>query len=110
MSKQRFLFLGLLSLLMLSACVPTRKYKEVLTREQGLIARIEGLTKDIADLNARINDGQTENSRLISQIDAAGKNNAELARLSKMTQEQLEEEQNTTHANAPADGPATPGH
>jgi chemotaxis protein MotB len=93
MSKQRFLFLGLISLFMLSACVPTRKYKEVLTREQALIARIEGLTKDIADLNARINDGQTENSRLISQIDAAGKNNAELARLSKMTQEQLEEEQ-----------------
>jgi chemotaxis protein MotB len=83
----------LFAIFALSACVPTRKYKDALTREATLISQIEGLNKDIAALNARISDVQNENGRLINQIDAAGKNNAELARLSKMTQEQLEEEQ-----------------
>jgi chemotaxis protein MotB len=57
------------------------------------MAQIEGLNKDIANLKTQISESQNENSRLINQIDAAGKNAAELARLSKMTQEQLEEEQ-----------------
>jgi len=93
MNKKRLLLVGLVTMLLLNSCVPTRKYKDALTREQQLMIRIEGLNKEIADLNARFGDAQSENGRLINQIDAAGKNNAELARLSKMTQEQLEEEQ-----------------
>lgn len=93
MNKGRFLLLAFVVMVALSACVPTRKYKDALTREQVLLNEIEGLKKDIRDMDARIKDGQSENNRLISQIDAAGKNNAELARLSKMTQAQLEEEQ-----------------
>ncbi len=82
-----------MSLAMLSSCVSSRKYKDALSREQNLMAQIEGLNKDIANLKTQISESQNENSRLINQIDAAGKNAAELARLSKMTQEQLEEEQ-----------------
>ncbi|HEY0059738.1 MAG TPA: flagellar motor protein MotB [Flavisolibacter sp.] len=93
MNKGRFLLLACVGMVAMSACVPTRKYKDALSREQVLMSEIEGLKKDIRDMDARIKDGQSENSRLISQIDAAGKNNAELARLSKMTQAQLEEEQ-----------------
>jgi len=93
MNKIKLLLLGFVSMIMLGSCVASSKYKAALTREQQLIAEIQDLNKSIADLTAKVNDVQTENGRLINQIDAAGKNNAELARLSKMTQEQLEEEQ-----------------
>ncbi len=93
MNKLRFLILFLVMSVLATSCIPTRKYREVLAREQQLISRIEGLEKDIATLRNQLGDAQAENGRLINQIDAAGKNNAELARLSRMTQEQLEEEQ-----------------
>lgn len=93
MNSLRFLSFFLFLSVLTTACIPTRKYREVLAREQQLISRIEGLEKDIATLRTQLGDAQTENGRLINQIDAAGKNNAELARLSRMTQEQLEEEQ-----------------
>ncbi len=93
MNNNRFLSLLIVMIVFLSACVSSRKYKDALTREQNLMAQIEGLNKDIANLKTQISESQNENSRLINQIDAAGKNAAELARLSKMTQEQLEEEQ-----------------
>ncbi len=93
MNKIKLLLVGFVSMLLLSSCVASSKYKAALTREQQLIAEIQDLKNSIAALNARVNDVQTENGRLINQIDAAGKNNAELARLSRMTQEQLEEEQ-----------------
>jgi chemotaxis protein MotB len=93
MNISRLLIIATMSLAMLSSCVSSRKYKDALSREQNLMAQIEGLNKDIANLKTQISESQNENSRLINQIDAAGKNAAELARLSKMTQEQLEEEQ-----------------
>jgi chemotaxis protein MotB len=93
MNKKSILPVIIAALVFFSSCVSSRKYKDALSREQNLMAQIEGLNKDIAALNTRIIEGQNENSRLINQIDAAGKNAAELGRLSKMTQEQLEEEQ-----------------
>jgi chemotaxis protein MotB len=93
MNISRLLVITTMTLVMFSSCVSSRKYKDALTREQNLMAQIEGLNKDIANLKTQISESQNENSRLINQIDAAGKNAAELARLSKMTQEQLEEEQ-----------------
>lgn len=93
MNAKTFLPLVIAALVIFSSCVSSRKYKDALSREQNLIAQIEGLNKDIAALNTRITESQNENSRLINQIDAAGKNAAELARLSEMTLEQLKEEQ-----------------
>ena len=93
MNKRSVLPVIIAALMFFSSCVSSRKYKDALSREQFLTERIVGLNQDIAALNARITEGQNENSRLINQIDAAGKNAAELGRLSKMTQEQLEEEQ-----------------
>ena len=90
----------LLLMLALVSCVPTRKYKDALAREQSLSeqnaklnATINGLNKNVADLNTKVSDVQNENATLINQIDAAGKNAAELARLANMTQQQLQEEQ-----------------
>ena len=93
MTNSRFLPVLVIVLILFSSCVSSRKYKDALSREQNLMAQIEGLNKDIANLKTQLSESQNENSRLINQIDAAGKNAAEMARLGKMTQEQLEEEQ-----------------
>ena len=93
MTNSRFLPVLIIVLILFSSCVSSRKYKDALSREQNLMAQIEGLNKDIANLKTQLSESQNENSRLINQIDAAGKNAAEMARLGKMTQEQLEEEQ-----------------
>jgi chemotaxis protein MotB len=92
--------LGILIALSLTSCVASRKYKDALAREQALSeqnlklnARLQNQDTSIANLQTRLQDAQNENATLINQIDAAGKNAAELARLANMTQQQLEEEQ-----------------
>lgn len=85
--------LALAVLFTLSSCVSSRKYNDALTREQALVAANGKLNADLAALNTRLTDAQTENSKLINQIDATGKNAAELGRLANMTQQQLQEEQ-----------------
>jgi chemotaxis protein MotB len=92
--------LGILIALSLTSCVASRKYKDALAREQALSeqnlklnARIQNQDTSIASLNTHLQDALNENATLINQIDAAGKNAAELARLANMTQQQLEEEQ-----------------
>lgn len=80
-------------LLLLSSCISTKKYKEVLVREQNLIAENGQLNTTISGLNTKLTESQNENSRLINQIDATGKNASEIARLANMTQQQLQEEQ-----------------
>lgn len=81
------------ALVILSGCVSSRKYKDALSREQQLVASNGKLNADLVNLNAKLTEAQTENSRLINQIDATGKNAAELGRLANMTQQQLQEEQ-----------------
>lgn len=83
----------LLIVLFFTSCVSSKKYNEALAREQGLMNDNARLNENINGLNARLSESQNENSRLINQIDAAGKNAAELARLANMTQQQLQEEQ-----------------
>jgi chemotaxis protein MotB len=92
--------LGILIAFSLTSCVASRKYKDALAREQALSeqnlklnARIQNQDTSIASLNTHLQDALNENATLINQIDAAGKNAAELARLANMTQQQLEEEQ-----------------
>ena len=85
--------LALAVLFTLGSCVSSRKYTDALAREQALIAANSKLNADVASLNTKLTEAQTENSRLINQIDATGKNAAELGRLANMTQQQLQEEQ-----------------
>ncbi|MFN2439414.1 MAG: OmpA family protein [Chitinophagaceae bacterium] len=92
MTYKNFLLI-VLGVVLLSSCVSSRKYKDALAREQNLTDQNAQLNSNISSLNAKLTDAQNENSRLINQIDATGKNAAELARLANMTQQQLQEEQ-----------------
>jgi chemotaxis protein MotB len=93
MQNSRLFVVVILSLVIFSSCVSSRKYNDALSREQNLQAANADLNNTITGLNARLKESQNENSRLINQIDAAGKNAAELARLANMTQQQLQDEQ-----------------
>lgn len=84
---------SILFVLSFSSCVSTKKYNASLAREEQLRADVLQLNNTVAQLRTDINNLQTENSRLVGQIDAAGKSAAELARLANMTQQQLEDEQ-----------------
>lgn len=64
-----------------------------MAREQNLAAQVTSLTNNVNELNGKIKSLETENGRLIAQIDAAGKNASDLARMANMTQQQLQEEQ-----------------
>jgi chemotaxis protein MotB len=91
-----------------SSCVSSRKYKDALAREQTLSeantrlngnvndlnGQVSALNSQLGTANSKVTDLQNENGRLIGQVDAAGRNAAELARLSNMTQQQLAEERN----------------
>lgn len=89
-----FLFLApMLAAVALSSCVASSKYKDALAREQDLVARNAQLSQNINDLNNQLTESKNENSRLINQIDAAGKNASELSRLANMTKQELEQEQ-----------------
>ena len=81
MTYKNLLSIGFLLIVILSSCVSSRKYKDALSREQSLMDQNGQLSGNINGLNAKLTDAQNENSRLINQIDAAGKNAAELARL-----------------------------
>lgn len=76
-----------------TSCVSQKKFQAALVREQNLMAQNATLTNNINDLNGKIKQLEVENGRLIAQIDAAGKNNSDLARMANMTQQQLQEEQ-----------------
>lgn len=93
MMYKRFLSGAFIMTILLSSCVSSRKYKDALSREENLMEQIGQLNSNANGLNAKLTDAQNENSRLINQIDAAGKNAAEMARLANMTQQQLQEEQ-----------------
>ena len=100
MKHTRLLIALSLVLFFLSSCVSSRKYNDALAREEVLKEDVRLLNDKVAELNnnmqqlnARLTESQNENARLINQIDAAGKNAAELARLANMTQQQLQEEQ-----------------
>ena len=87
-----YLLAGII-MLSFSSCVSQKKFQAALVREQNLIAQNATLTNNINDLNGKIKQLELENGRLIAQIDAAGKNATDLARMANMTQQQLQEEQ-----------------
>lgn len=93
MQNRSFFIIVILALTAFTSCVSSRKYKDALAREQDLVAQNAQQAQNISGLNAQLSDARNENSRLINQIDAAGKNAAELSRLATMTKEELEQEQ-----------------
>ncbi|ANE51897.1 OmpA/MotB family protein [Flavisolibacter tropicus] len=93
MKPSNFLILITVSAFCFTSCVSSKRYKESLAREQQLTDQVGQLNNNVTDLNKRLSDAQAENNRLIGQIDASGKNAAELSRLANMTQQQLQEEQ-----------------
>jgi len=76
-----------------SSCVSTKKYTEALSREQMLMAKNNDLRDSILQMNAEINGMETENAKLIKQIDDALKESARISGTANMTQKQLEAEQ-----------------
>jgi chemotaxis protein MotB len=91
--KLTYLLLALTGTWGLTSCVSSKRYNESLQHNRELTEQLGQLNNTVTDLNKRLEDAQKENGRLINQIDAAGKNAAELSRLANMTQQQLEEEQ-----------------
>jgi chemotaxis protein MotB len=93
MNMRQLLLLFFFAPLLLASCVSSRKYQDALNREQQLMEEKNGLTKDVAALKQRIQGLQGDINKLTGQMDEAGKNAADLARMANMTQQQLEEEQ-----------------
>ena len=89
----RYLFPGFFMLIILSSCVSTKKYQSALSREQALMSEKEALNQNISQLNSRISGLEGDINKLTGQMDEAGKNAAQLARMANMTQQQLEDEQ-----------------
>lgn len=80
-------------LLLLASCVSQKKYQASITREQDLISKNTQLNNTISDLRNQINSLQTDNAKLVKQIDDAMKKASEASGLVNMTQKQLDAEQ-----------------
>jgi chemotaxis protein MotB len=86
-------FLILSSLVLLTSCVSQKKYQASLNREQSLMAKNSELATDINSLKSQIENLQTDNAKLVKQIDDAMKRAADASGMANMTQKQLEAEQ-----------------
>jgi chemotaxis protein MotB len=76
-----------------ASCVSQKKYQASLTREQALNAKNTELGNTIADLRNQISSLQTDNAKLVKQIDDALKQASTYSGEVNMTQKQLEAEQ-----------------
>jgi chemotaxis protein MotB len=80
-------------LLLLASCVSQKKYQGSLAREQALMAKNNELASDITKLKGQIEGLETDNAKLVKQIDDAMKNYKDATGKVNMTQQQLEAEQ-----------------
>jgi len=83
----------LFCILTLTSCISQKKYNAALAREQDLAAKNGELEKSIAQLRSQIEGLQTDNAKLVKQIDDAMKAAADASGTANMTQKQLEAEQ-----------------
>ena len=83
----------ILAIVSLSSCVSQKKFQASLDREQTLLAKNNELATEITGLKGQIENLQTDNAKLVKQIDDAMKNAADAAGMANMTQKQLEAEQ-----------------
>jgi chemotaxis protein MotB len=80
-------------IVLLTSCVSQKKYQAALTREQALDAKNIELGNTINDLRNQISTLQTDNAKLVKQIDEAMKKASEATGVANMTQKQLDAEQ-----------------
>jgi len=91
---QRHAFVYFFSCVILfTSCVSQKKYKAALTREEALNAKNTELSNTITDLRNQVGTLQTENAKLVQQIDDALKKASDATGLVNMTQKQLDAEQ-----------------
>ncbi|HVF96105.1 MAG TPA: flagellar motor protein MotB [Flavisolibacter sp.] len=76
-----------------TSCVPQKKYKEALSREQSLLAQSTQQGDEIVRLKGQIEGLQKDNARLIGQIDEALQKYSQVSGQANLTQKQLEAEQ-----------------
>lgn len=93
MRLQSNLFLFIASAFLLTSCISQKKYQASLDREQSLMARNTEMANDIANLKSQIEGLQTDNAKLLKQIDDAMKRAADASGMANLTQKQLEAEQ-----------------
>jgi chemotaxis protein MotB len=80
-------------IILFASCVSQKKYQASLTREQALNAKNNELGNTIKDLRNQIATLQTDNAKLVKQIDDAMKKASDASGLVNMTQKQLDAEQ-----------------
>jgi len=91
---KRHCFIGLLSFaLLFASCVSQKKYKAALSREEALNAKNIELGNTITDLRNQVASLQTDNAKLVKQIDDALKKASDATGLANMTQKELDAEQ-----------------
>jgi len=93
MKKLQHLLLVPVTVLVLSSCVSQKKYRGALEREQSLLMTKTSLENEITSLKGQIETLQTDNAKLVKQIDDAMKRASDAAGMANMTQQQLEAEQ-----------------
>lgn len=87
------ILLCLATAVLFSSCISQKKYQAALDREQSLLAKRTELENDITKLKGQIESLETDNAKLLKQIDDAMKRAADAAGMANMTQQQLEAEQ-----------------
>lgn len=92
MKRPTFLFF-LVVVFLFTSCVSQKKYQASLTREQALEAKNTELGHTLTDLRNQISTLQTDNGKLVKQIDDAMKKASEATGVANMTQKQLDAEQ-----------------
>jgi len=91
--KRRAILYTISCAILFASCVSQKKYQASLTREQALNAKNIELGNTITDLRNQIATLQTDNAKLVKQIDDAMKKASEATGVANMTQKQLDDEQ-----------------
>jgi len=92
--KRHHGFLYILScLFLLTSCISQKKYQAALEREQSLMAKNSELDNTITQLRGQTQSLETDNAKLVKQIDDAMKRASDASGVANMTQKQLEAEQ-----------------
>jgi chemotaxis protein MotB len=93
MKQHLSLFAIASSIFLLTSCISQKKYRAALDREQNLMATTTELNSSITQLKGQIERLETDNAKLVKQIDDAMKRAADASGVANMTKNQLEAEQ-----------------
>jgi chemotaxis protein MotB len=93
MKQHLSLFAIASSIFLLTSCISQKIYRAALDREQNLMATTTELNSSITQLKGQIERLETDNAKLVKQIDDAMKRAADASGVANMTKNQLEAEQ-----------------